>query len=296
MAQTSYAAPALAFPGMLMESRYNMVDSLVNENASPLPFGIGVKKGAAYNGMDQFSAATDFFSGVTVQADQFDPRDLTGTQGIPNAAANLGPAANGVLYRGAIAIRTEVALNPGDPVYVRFASGGGGALMGYFRKDSDSGTARLVRGVFIYKNISATLAWARVDVQLDSVERDYDDLIIPTASVAATTTTHLTKTRTDRFFVVTGVDYVEPATGIAQSDTNYYVLTIQVGGTVIATWSTKLTGGNGAIVANTYVAFALSGTAANLIVNPSSVVDFVETLTGTLTAPAGSLVLHGYYI
>lgn len=295
MAQTQYVPPGLAFAGELMESRLAFVDSVVNENASPLPFGIAVKRGAAFNGIDNMGAATDELSGITIQSHTFDPKDLTGTQGIPAASQNLGPPATGILKLGAICIRTEQSMNPGDPVFVRFAPNGGNTQLGAFRKDIDSGNARRVKGLYIYKNISATLAWARWNHWTEISKQDYNDSEFVIPSAAATATQHLGRTRADSFFVVTGVDYIEPATGIAQSDTNFYIFTLQFGATIAATLSTKVTGGI-AVPANTYVAFTVSGTLANTVIPPGTVMDLVSTLTGTLTAPAGTLVVHGFYI
>lgn len=289
MAQTSYSGiPASGFPGMLADAGESRISSKVNENATAQPFGIGVKPGTAARGFNVLGAATDALAGILVNDNAHAVDGLTGSQGV--ASQDIA----NVLDEGAVWVLTEVALNPGDPVYVRFAAGTG-TQIGAFRKDNDTNTARLVKGARVVQNASATLALVYFSKSVDVALRDPDDSTFATASVAATTTTALMKTRTDRQFVVTGVDYIEPLTGIAQSDTNYYVLSLQVGATVIAQYSTKLTGGNGPITAGAFAAFVMQAL-ANTVVPPGSVLNFVETLTGTLTAPAGSLTLHGYYI
>lgn len=117
-------------------------------------------------------------------------------------------------------------------------------------------------------------------------------LSIDQASTTATVTLPMWKIPAGRLFRVEGAFY-NSSTGFAQSDTNYFVLTVQDGATVIATWSTKLTGGNGALVANTPVAPVLSATDANRVLAAGDTLSFVITLTGVGTLPAGRLVLHG---
>ena len=76
------------------------------------------------------------------------------------------------------------------------------------------------------------------------------------AAVASTTTFALGTTARD--FKVVGADLVTP-TDYAADPTDYYVITLQDGATVLASWST-LTGAQGAITANTPAAMVLGGT------------------------------------
>lgn len=302
MAQTQYAVqPAPGIPGLIGDSRRAEVASGTNLNANAIPYGIFVKESTAtyQAGTDLMSAATDVIAGIAVKSD---------AHAIDNTTTGILAIANqekfDVLERGACWMRADQVMVKSDPVYARFAAGSA-AQLGAVRKDNDSGSARRVNAARVIKNgVSAPtvaspsgvqMALVYFDKAVENNRADIVDVPIATAALTATGTQHLTKTRADGYFVVTGVDYIEPATGIAQSDANYYVLTIQVGATVVATYSTKLTGGTGPITANTFAAFVM-GVLANTVVPPGSVVDFVATLTGTLTAPAGQVVLHGFYI
>lgn len=117
-------------------------------------------------------------------------------------------------------------------------------------------------------------------------------LSIDQASTAATVTLPMWKIPAGRVFRVEGVFYNNSA-GFAQSDTNYFVIALMDGATTIASWSTKLTGGNGALVANTPVVPVLSATDASRVLAAGDTLSLVITLTGTGTLPAGRLVLHG---
>ena len=46
-----------------------------------------------------------------------------------------------VMRKGRIWVITEEAVTPASPVFVRFASGGGGTQLGAFRDDADTATA-----------------------------------------------------------------------------------------------------------------------------------------------------------
>lgn len=298
MAQTSYSpSPAPGIPGLIGDSSYKRVASGVNLNAAAQPYGVFTKENTASfnNGTDVMGAATDVIAGISVKSDAHAVTSLTtGILSIENQEIY------DVLEVGCAWMRAEQVMNKSDAVYARFAANGGNTVLGAIRKDVDTANARRVNGARVLRNgvsaLGVQMALVYFDKAVEQGAADFAELgPIPAASVSATTTLHLTKTRSDRYFVVTGVDYIEPATGIAANDSNFYVLTIQVGAVVIATYSTKLTGGQGTITANAFAAFVLAAL-ANTVIPPGSVVDFVETLTGTLTAPAGSLVLHGYYL
>lgn len=84
-----------------------------------------------------------------------------------------------------------------------------------------------------------------------------------------------------------------PNTALAASDTLYVVITVidSTTSNVAATWSTKLTGGNGAFVAGTMVAPVLSATVANLNIPGGHKMQVVLTVTGATTVPAFNLRL-----
>lgn len=125
-------------------------------------------------------------------------------------------------------------------------------------------------------------------------DRYQDRFPIPLDVVShnATATVHFHKCTRD--FILESVDYINP-TGLASDDTNYFVITIQDGSTVMASYSTKTTGGQGTITADTFTTVPLSATAANLDATKGDVIALVVTLHGTQTLPAGRIVLHGRY-
>ena len=84
--------------------------------------------------------------------------------------------------------------------------------------------------------------------------------------------------------------------GLATDDTNYFVITVQNGATVMATWSTKTTGGQGSLPANTFTAMVLSAVSGALDALPGAVLSLVLTLHGTQTLPPGRLELHARYL
>jgi hypothetical protein len=80
-------------------------------------------------------------------------------------------------------------------------------------------------------------------------------------------------------------------TGLASDAANYFDIEIKNGAVSMAKWST-LTGAQGTLAADTYVAVPLS---ANVSFNAGDVLSLVLTLHGTQTLPAGRLVAHARY-
>ena len=59
---------------------------------------------------------------------------------------NVSGQVCGVLEFGTMYVLSEQAVNYGDPVFIRFAAGGGGAILGSSRKDADTATAVALPG------------------------------------------------------------------------------------------------------------------------------------------------------
>jgi len=103
-------------------------------------------------------------------------------------------------------------------------------------------------------------------------------------------------TRTDKFFrcernfILEQVDLIDP-TGLAQDAANFFVITVQDGATVLATWSTQ-TGQQGSLPAATFETLV---NAANPQAAAGDTLSLVLTLHGTQTLPAGRIVVHGRY-
>lgn len=77
---------------------------------------------------------------------------------------------------------------------------------------------------------------------------------------------------------ITGVKLVNGA-GISQSDVNFAVITLKNGATVLATHSTALTGGTGALVANTPAVVPLAS---------------AQVVNGGVNVPAGAYLNVNY--
>lgn len=88
---------------------------------------------------------------------------------------------------------------------------------------------------------------------------------------------------------ITAVDYVNP-TGLAQDAANYFNIKLKKGSTVIANWST-LTGAQGSIAANTFVALVLAAAAARDVAAGEELVLELDE-TGDATLPLGRISVH----
>lgn len=112
------------------------------------------------------------------------------------------------------------------------------------------------------------------------------------ASTAATATVHLYKVPAGRKFRLERVLYINP-TGLALDAANAFKGEVKDGSTVMSTVFDTLTGdtGSAALAANTFREPTIV-TAAR-VAAAADVVDFVATLSGTQTLPAGSIILEG---
>jgi hypothetical protein len=99
--------------------------------------------------------------------------------------------------------------------------------------------------------------------------------------------------RTARKMKITAV-YLSDGTGIAKDDTDYVVAALKNGSTVIADYSTKLTGGDGALVADTLVAVPIeSGQDTQAA---GSTLSIVVDVAGSGAMDEAFLQIDGYYL
>lgn len=289
MAQPSYPTTrALGMPGQLGDASPKRVSTRVNENASAINVGIFVAHGVAVNGANLLAAATDQIDGIAVKADVHAvTSDLTGTLSISNEEIF------DVLEEGEAWVRADSLLAAGAQVFARFAAGSA-SVIGAARGDVDGGTARAVAGCTVVKSatsfLGALMALVRFSKTVNDAGSDVVELVVAKASDTATATTYLTKTRADRFFVLDSASVIIPVTGITADPSNCYAMSITDGTTSGASFNTGTT----AIVAGTPA--DMTPTAPPTVYAPGSVLKFVETLTGTKTSPAGSIVVRGRYI
>lgn len=111
------------------------------------------------------------------------------------------------------------------------------------------------------------------------------------ASVTADTTHELFKAYEDL-----ELDKVEIYTtaGLAADASNYFVLSVKKGATVMALWST-LTGANGALPAADYATMTLATALDDRRAAAGTKLQLVLDETGTQTLPAGFIVVHFRY-
>lgn len=140
MSQTSYSRTfTQAFAGQLGDSGPNRIGSYVNDQGADIPAGCFVVH-KAEGTADLPASATEKLAGVVVNSFARNPDDLSGT-----AAIQAGDTMN-VLEEGAIWVSCEEALAVGADVYVRYASGAGGSVLGLVRSDGDTSSARRATG------------------------------------------------------------------------------------------------------------------------------------------------------
>lgn len=113
-------------------------------------------------------------------------------------------------------------------------------------------------------------------------------------ATSATSTYPIATPSPTRKFRVERVEIMVDATYTSDA-TNYYVLTLQKGATVIATWST-LTGAEGTLTGGTPGVMTLSGTDANLVLAAGDVLSLVATKNAAGANITPRVVAHGRFV
>lgn len=275
--------------GQLSNSNH-LTQSFTNGSGAALTPGVLVAQKASTEGSaDVFDSALDTVLGVAVFSYAVDPNDVS------NDASIASTATFDVLTEGEIFVLPEQTVAVGDPVYARITSdGASNTVLGKFRKDGDSGKAVLLKGARWVKSGSTSSVAVLYFSATAQKAGDNVEVVVPHISVSADATTKEYKTRSDRFFVVDKVQYVN-ATGLAADASNTFNIKLLGGSTVLANWDTT-TGQQGAITADTFIDMVLNSTAANLCLAPDTVVSLFLDKTGTQTLPAGKVVIHGHYV
>jgi hypothetical protein len=292
MAQLSYTAQAeLAYAGLVADVRPNTQVHAINGESVAIPFGVAIARGASANEARLPALATAEIVGVAVSTYWADNQRLVGTAGV-DAGKGLT-----VIEEGAVWVFVDAAVNRGDKAYVRFVASGDGqrTQLGAFRANADTNTARRLKNArFETAAGSAGIALLVLNGPVD--ERDeVGPVVVDHAQATADTTIKLFKTPADRYFVIDGVDYVNP-TGLAAHGTDFFNLKVQHGSTpvVAANWSTE-TGTQGTLTSNTMVAMVLASLASR-VVPPGTEVHLLLDEDGSATLPPGRVAIKGYYI
>jgi hypothetical protein len=109
--------------------------------------------------------------------------------------------------------------------------------------------------------------------------------IAATGSLAIGVPSSTEKFRVERVEIMSDADYTADAS-------NYYVLTLQSGATVLATWSTQ-TGQEGALTNLVPASMTLSATDANLVLAAAAALKLVATKNGSAANITPRVVVHG---
>jgi hypothetical protein len=297
MPQTNYdARTAVAFAGLAGDLKPAYKSHKLNEESVAIPFGVFVARGTSENKVLLPAAATDVLVGVVESSFWAENQSLSGSAGVAASGGSMN-----VIESGTVWMPVEEAMAVGDPVYVRFTSDGGdNTQKGKIRNDADSGRARLVHGAKV-AIAAASGSFAMIDIAGLGRESEKVDMALLEHAQNANggdQQTKMFKTPSDRYFVVTGVDYVNP-TGLAAHNDNHAIIALKHGSgpVVAASWNTDgdAVGAEGTITADTTIALTL-GSLANRTVPPSTQVFLSVAETGTTTVPAGRIAVKGYWI
>lgn len=114
------------------------------------------------------------------------------------------------------------------------------------------------------------------------------------------TTVKLYKVPAGRNFRLDRATYVNP-TGLAADANNYFDIKVRVKSTTVAAhWSTQTTGGSpggqGALVADTWVDLVHSATDLDMVAEGGDEISVFYDETGTATLSPGRLVLEGRFV
>ena len=129
-----------------------------------------------------------------------------------------------------------------------------------------------------------------IDPDGQGLARPYD-IRYEHAQAAADATHKLDKIPAGYKWRLIGVDYINP-TGLAQDAANYFNVKLLADAVVMANWST-LTGAQGTIAANTFVALVNSATDAELVAAAGAIIALFLDETGDTTLPLGRIVARG---
>jgi hypothetical protein len=162
MSQIAYADQPNAFEGMKADSGKDDVLSFLAEGAQLI--GKLMVRGTDPDRQAKAPASsaevTDPNSSLGVLVHSHDRESDAGVSG----ATVKDKEEMGIMHKGRVYVKVEEAITPASPVFVRFASGGGGSELGSFRQDADTATAVELPGV---KYMSSAAAGEFAVLELD---------------------------------------------------------------------------------------------------------------------------------
>lgn len=128
--QTNYSLyTEKGFSGQLVDEELHNVTTKTAEEV--LGYGVAVVRGANENGVKIVAASTDKFIGITLKS-------LVSQNGTSDLEQyDVGDSVN-VLDFGKVYVKCESSVNAGDAVYMRFAAGPGGTVLGSLGNTADN--------------------------------------------------------------------------------------------------------------------------------------------------------------
>ena len=140
--------PSTYFAGAVADTNPVSIVSHPNTDTANIPFGIAVVADTTNNGWKLPTLATQITTapnvvGVTtiILRDKFYAYDSNLNISISDPTVVPPVQRLAAVVEGDIAVNGEEAVNAGDQVYIRYASGSGGTQLGAFRKSADTTTA-----------------------------------------------------------------------------------------------------------------------------------------------------------
>jgi hypothetical protein len=168
MPQTSVLSPLpIGVAGQLADlwtiENGDVISAISEEVSAALAFGIGVKKGAADDGVLNLTAITDSFYGIIVYSPLFSqPDELNATLGglVPRAAHF------GLLRMGRVFVFTETNVTPASSVFLRAIGTGPNPLVGGFRGTADSTNTIDISAVASWRTTASAGSLAVLEIDL----------------------------------------------------------------------------------------------------------------------------------
>lgn len=137
--------PGTGFTSTETDTRITRTQPFANTPLVSIPFGRGVVWTPGSTSPDPIqlpSATGQKFQGVLERIHTVVDPKAADTDPASLAPFNAGT----VIHRGLVVVEIEEAVTPADAVFIRFASGAGGTILGRFRTDADTATADAVVG------------------------------------------------------------------------------------------------------------------------------------------------------
>jgi hypothetical protein len=127
---------------------------------------------------------------------------------------------------------------------------------------------------------------------------EQEKVVLTCDHAAFTVDTTLKLLKAQRKFRVESVEYVNP-TGLAEHASNNFKISAKNGSTVIAgplSTDSDDAGADNSIAAATWYTLTLSTTDSDLVLAAGDTLSVLFDASGTVTLPAGRVVIHGRYL